>query len=767
MVGQREIRIRRGELAEVRAFLVAHLQGAVAALTAEHAQSLLEQAQAWGPRPARRLAEHLKEHPAAFTTGSAQCPVSLPRLLRLLETTGYANIVTLIRCARCGRTDRPLPRLTDDGRCCGWCVDRADRRPCARCRRPARLMARRAEGAICQRCYSREDGFRKECAECGNVRIVRVRRREDGAALCASCAPSQDRQCVRCGRVRRPISQSAEAPICRTCYRSPPRRCGICGELAAIRHNGGDGRPPSCTRCYRNFGECVVCGRVRHGSKLRGGGFHCSTCRPHRPSRCAICGQMGQVSAIWPLGTICARCYQRRDHNPAPCAGCGTSRVLIGVDADGRDICGRCCGYAKDYDCHRCGQPGHQHSDGACARCVARDRLHDLLSDTHGVLAPQLQPLAEALGGAQPWSLLSWLSTSPAAQLLARLVGDETAISHERLDQLPQDQNAASLRQILVNAGVLPDRHERLQQLRLWLAATLTDLPSHQRALIGPFAEWSIVRDARRRAERGRYTLGAANTDQREIRVAILFLDWLDATQTPLNRVGQGQIDEWLEANPTQHRYIIAFLRWTVARRLTPGIDTPKRRRNGMPSRFLAEQELHDQLRRCLTDDTLPLEVRIIGALVRLYAFPVVRVLELTTDRFHRDADRAYLTFRRHPVLLPPRLADLIEAQITRPRVLSNFARSPGTGPSYLFPGHRPGRARSAASARELLAKHDLPSASAHNTAMIEAVTRLPPIVVGDLFGLGRTTVRDWARLAQQDWKDYLDTSPAEEPPEE
>ncbi|MFD9278919.1 hypothetical protein ACFWD7_16760 [Streptomyces mirabilis] len=47
------------------------------------------------------------------------------------------------------------------------------------------------------------------------------------------------------------------------------------------------------------------------------------------------------------------------------------------------------------------------------------------------------------------------------------------------------------------------------------------------------------------------------------------------------------------------------------------------------------------ELRRCLTDTGLPLPVRIIGALVRLYAPPLTRIVELTTDQFHRDAEAA------------------------------------------------------------------------------------------------------------------------------
>ncbi|WP_163008648.1 hypothetical protein [Streptomyces sp. S5] len=45
---------------------------------------------------------------------------------------------------------------------------------------------------------------------------------------------------------------------------------------------------------------------------------------------------------------------------------------------------------------------------------------------------------------------------------------------------------------------------------------------------------------------------------------------------------------------------------------------------------------------------------------------------------------------------------------------------------------------------------------SARNTAMIEAVTTLPPIVVADLFGLSPATAETWARYANDSWTQYL-----------
>ncbi|WP_328792675.1 MULTISPECIES: hypothetical protein [unclassified Streptomyces] len=79
---------------------------------------------------------------------------------------------------------------------------------------------------------------------------------------------------------------------------------------------------------------------------------------------------------------------------------------------------------------------------------------------------------------------------------------------------------------------------------------------------------------------------------------------------------------------------------------------------------FLTEHDYTHHLRRCLTDSTLPRQVRITGALVVLHALPLSRISELTTTQFRRTPEGAFLTLGRHPVLVPPRLALLIEEQM-------------------------------------------------------------------------------------------------------
>jgi hypothetical protein len=673
----------RLENADARVRLIGHLQARIGpTLTAHAAQAVLERAKAWNPTTARGLDRHLAEHTDALAAPSPHCPVALVRVLRQLEADGYGEAVTQLACAICGRTDRALPRLTPQGRCCGWCVARTELQRCARCGQDGHIVRRIDEGPICRRCYRTDSSlFWKECAGCGQPKPPVVR--HDGAVFCQSCAPRPERECVRCGNHRPAHAHTAAGPVCTNCYEAPPRLCGRCGEVRPIRARAAQGQPDLCANCYWGpSGVCSVCGRHRPGHHVseRGGAFHCRTCQPRPRRRCGDCGRHERVRANWPIGPVCDACYARRKRSPRPCARCDASAVLVGrADGEG-DLCGPCCGTNIAFVCNRCGFPGDIYADGACTRCVVGDRVRDLLShDADGTIAPALRPLAEGLVALNPpITVLRWLQKCAGPRILAQLVSQRTEITHASLDVLPQDLTTRHVREMLVATGILPPRQENLARLELWLDQILNQLPPHQKTIIAPFAEWSVVRDARRRAGRRRYTTRASTADRADIRVALRFLTWLDANQLDLTAVDQEQLDLWLATHPTLHRSIGAFIRWTVARRLTGQITVPTRQ-SGLPSRFLGDQEHHQQLKRCLNDEELPLEVRITGALIGLYAVPVSRLVELTTDRFHQDGGSAYLTIERNPVLLPPKLAHLIEEQIARAASISTL-RLPSAG---------------------------------------------------------------------------------------
>jgi uncharacterized protein YjcR len=60
--------------------------------------------------------------------------------------------------------------------------------------------------------------------------------------------------------------------------------------------------------------------------------------------------------------------------------------------------------------------------------------------------------------------------------------------------------------------------------------------------------------------------------------------------------------------------------------------------------------------------------------------------------------------------------------------------------------------------------RHNLPARAARNTAMMEALADLPPIVISDLVGISPVTVHRWARLAGDSWSPT--SPPASQPTE-
>ncbi|MGW3939461.1 hypothetical protein [Streptomyces phaeochromogenes] len=145
-----------------------------------------------------------------------------------------------------------------------------------------------------------------------------------------------------------------------------------------------------------------------------------------------------------------------------------------------------------------------------------------------------------------------------------------------------------------------------------------------------------------------------------------------------------------------------------------------------------------------------PLEA-VAAALVRLYALPLTRIVELTDDHIRHDQGHTYLTVNHHPFVLPPKLARLIDDQLQHSPRHSNTA-----GCRYLLPGHSPGRPRNPLGLADTLRHHGLPARAARNTAMMDALADLPPMVIADLLGIHPETAERWATLAGGNRSDYL-----------
>lgn len=198
------------------------------------------------------------------------------------------------------------------------------------------------------------------------------------------------------------------------------------------------------------------------------------------------------------IGPSCSPCYSRRRRNPEPCSLCGVTRVRGGLNDDGGKTCGPGCGTDIDFSCRRCGTPGDILGDGRCLQGGASDRVHNLLADEDGQVTPRSlrlpkpppQPLVPGMfwrGSAAARAPASWPRCPPAT-------GKSPTHSSMTCPRTRPRATSATFR-------CTPAAHR--------------DQSAHR-----PFAEWFVIRDARRRADRGRRSLNAATGDGNEIRPA-------------------------------------------------------------------------------------------------------------------------------------------------------------------------------------------------------------------------------------------------------
>jgi hypothetical protein len=744
---------------------VSQVTAALPVLGTEEARKVLEAAvpiTVKGPgRFLEELAGHMAAHPDALTSGDTRCPPVLLRLTHVLDDGGHP--VVRPGCVRCGKISADLRQLRPEGRLCSTCDGRSRTSTCSRCgREDVRIAARKPEGKICYRCYQQDPETFRKCGGCGRADRP-VSRLDDGTVLCIRCWNRPAHTCISCGKTAAAALLDAEGAYCHLCYnrhRRPRRPCGRCGRLARIAANAAGDQPDLCDSCYRGPDmTCSRCGRVGPCQRVASGAPICHTCyaRDERPrTTCARCQRDLPVMTYWPIGPVCQSCYTAILRSPAGCARCRASHPLIARDGDGAGICGPCAGHDADYTCRQCGRSGNPYGHGRCAYCVLADRVHDLLTGPDGTISPQLQPLAAAFAQVhQPFTAIQWIRESPNAKLLSRLAADGRPISHDLLDEIPPTSGLHYIRQVMVQTCVLPRRHEDLERVPSWLEHHLAGQPASHASLVRPFLHWHLLRRARGRAAARRYPASAGRDLRRRILIALELLAWLDDQKITLTELRQDDLDCWLDEEDTQRRSRIRyFLKWTAERGLTRRLTVPLIPRQ-QPADLLGDDERWQLLHRCLTDETLPVDVRAAGSLVLLFGLQVQRIRHLTASQVELRDDGTYLTAGRYPILLPPRLGALMKLLATQPPVrlmISHDAESP----RWLFPGRVPGQPIDNHSLTNRLNRHGISARPGRNGALTALAADLPAAILADLLGLHFNTAVRWVTYARRDWTGYL-----------
>jgi hypothetical protein len=746
---------KAGPAGEPHARVTARLVACVPGLDAQAAQSVLLAARADRGRALRELDAHLEEHPAALAVTPTGYPLALVRVAHALIDAGHPGIVAPA-CAGCGNVTADLRHATPSGRVCATCAACGSNGRCARCGQVRRINARRPEGGICSACYARDEQVLQDCSGCGRRRRPAVRL-PDGSTRCQSCAGRPARTCSACGQQRTAAKITDAGPVCAECYQQPRRPCGRCGHLRAIAKRATADSPDLCHSCYKGAPAiCSICGETRPCHRISSGSPICRQCRARPPRRCFRCGRDRPVQAEWPAGPVCVGCYEHVRRHPAPCARCQAVRPLIGSGDHGGQMCGPCAGApGMDYACRECGHSGELHSDHRCFRCVLGERTRILLTGPDGEVSAQLQPLLAAFSAvSNPATVVTWVGRSRSASLLGRLANSGQPIAHDALDGLPQTQSLHYIREVLVNAGVLPPRNEHLERLGPWLEHLLQDKPADHAQLIRPFAHWFVLRRARRSAASRTFSRGSADFARARVLAALELLSWLDHRHQSLHDLTQADLEQCLSEGTTTRRTVRYFLQWARARNLTCDLTVPLPPRPE-PVRLLGEDDHARQLDCCLTDDSMPLDLRVGGALVLLFGMLVSRITQLAKNDVIDDGRAAYLAIDGHRLMLPPRLASLIRQLRDKDPPGWTLTRL-GTPSPWLFPGRSPGRPAVDVLFGTRLQQHGINAHAGRNTARMALAAELPASVLADLTGISISTAERWSQRARRDWTAYV-----------
>jgi len=151
----------------------------------------------------------------------------------------------------------------------------------------------------------------------------------------------------------------------------------------------------------------------------------------------------------------------------------------------------------------------------------------------------------------------------------------------------------------------------------------------------------------------------------------------------------------------------------------------------------------------------MPVDVRAAGALTLLFGLPSERIRNLTADQLTQDDQHTYLAAGRHPILLPPRLAGLLQRLATQPQehlMISHDRR----GPRRLFPGRVPGQPIASHALTTRLNRHGISVRPARNGALATLAADLPAAILADLLGMHVHTAVRWVTYARRDWAEYL-----------
>lgn len=677
-----------------------------------------------GVRRLGQLARHLQTRPDTFVTGPTSMPPVLDRLVRALVAAGAITITVIHpRCLDCGRSRPAQQRLT--------------------------------QGVLCSACHARRTAAQR-CVGCGRLRRPGARD-EAGDPRCAGC--------VHAGRHDTERAQLVEhlttvltgqtsldvASITGVLTAVAPRRHDLRGltELLAghhltepvlpfllsrlviaLRAAGADLPIPPCQTCQQPSGpgaslhlrqircracaqRCPHCGKARR----REGERQCRQCRLDRHRRRGSCGHCHQPDRLLDDQGWCRWCRERAARS---CADCHRNRTLTA--AGGRRIC----------------QP-----------CALRATVDGLLADQppgalHTLRAPIL--------AAEPYSTRRWLRRPTITALLTDLDTGRLALTHAALDEQPTSAGVEHLRDLLLATGALAPEPERLLDRLLDDAhQRLTSLQVGDARIVRSWLRWQVLPRLRRHLQ-GPVDIRAATANaRRALSQVVVFITTIEDAGHTLTDCEQRALDSWFSTRKAGRHQIRPFLAWAQRARHLPATLTLPPPYQGPSQTRTDPEERWALAHRLVQDTTLDVADRVAGALVVLYAQPLVRICALTTDDIHSDGQSVTVRVGAQRLELPEPFSALIQ-MLPLPRRDGVAEQLPS---NWLFPGHRAGRHLAAVNLGNRLRAIGIEPRAMRLAALDQLSKEIPPALLTEILGLkAPQTVRHTSQ-AGGDWAQY------------
>ncbi|WP_405959434.1 site-specific integrase (plasmid) [Streptomyces sp. NBC_00868] len=748
-----------------------------------------------------RLAQVLDGDPGLLTSGRAEGPASVERLIRLLQEGGAVRVVRP-PCALCGKL-APLTGTYDSGlRICHSCGNyrtRAKGWACMACGNgeTPRYGLDRFGREVCRACFkadctedpaadllSHMSGLGLDqavlqtvIAEVTEGKTTTARRLlwdlQNQPGLLAGQAPHHSPRtvllayllhkagaegvpapkCPHCDRAVRLTHSIKRMRVCGTCYnRSKAEPCKWCGRHRPVAGRD-DAGAPICITCRREEPayqeKCSVCGRLDAVAARTADGPLCSVCLKPRVVQCGSCGKLRSCMFAKTDSPRCRACSRKLE----PCIDCGRASRVTARTARG-PVCENCWEKAPEAHrpCQQCGVVERLFHFGLCRRCAGERQLRTLLTPPNGTRRPELDKVAAALLDLNPRRTLLYLRESATAgRLVIDLAAGACELSHEALDARLSHQHrdlaVEYFRAVLVSAGILPVRDEYLARLERWIEQKTAAIEDPEdRRLITAFARWDRIARIRRRARGNPISSFTSDIAQTQIAKAITFLNWIKGQEETLATCRQPLIDLWLTSEDHRGPYVARpFVRWAVRSKFATNLSIP-----GKPQRTyhrpLDADERWATARRLLNDDSIETRDRVAGLMVLLYGQFPAKTCRLTVDHVVHNENGVALRLNTLPLKLQPPMDGLVLQLVDLARghertVISNEHNAP-----WLFPSlQMPGRPMTSQQLGRRLRTIGLPSEAGRSAALLDLCAQIPPGVLQRLLGISPAAAARWS----------------------